>query len=189
MKYILLSLLSLFLVSCAEKPAPKPIIIHTVEHSTFLSQMISDYSLSQEDLKNIQFYTSHDIILYKQNSVDDISISKGTLLIDKVSDSKEIIIKAMTPCLFIRGNDKEITVEFDNNVVLNFVKQSCTCATTDKKYYLGAKKWIGKIGTLSVNGILYQALRTSGEAYLTIDKKSLEKDTRESITLKGKTIH
>ncbi len=187
-KYILLSLLSLFLVSCAEKPTPKSVAIHTIENSAFLSQMITDYSLNQEDLKNIQFYTSHDIILYKQDSVNNISISKGTLLVNKLSNSKEIVIKAMTPCLFIRGNNKEITVEFDNNVILNFVKQSCKCNLSDKKYYFGAQKWIDNIGIVKVNGVLYKALGTSGQAYLTFDKKSLKNSTSESLTLKGKRI-
>jgi len=188
MKYIFLIVLALLFVSCTETPVPQPLTLEKVEHSDFVSGMIPKYSLTQNSLKKIQFYTSHDIVLYKQSSVDTVSISKGTLLIDKTSKSNELIIKASTPCLFIKGDEKEITVAFDNDIVLNFVNPCFKCCAKSGKYYLAAETWADDTGTLTVNGVRYKALGVSGQTYLTIDKKYLENNRRESITLKGKTL-
>jgi len=188
MKYIFLIVLSLLFVSCTEKPVPKPLTLEKVEHSDFVSGMISKYSLSQNSLKKIQFYTSHDIVLYKQSSVDSVSISNGTLLIDKMSKSNELIIKASTPCLFIQGDEKEITVAFDNNIVLNFVNPCFKCCSKSGKYYLAADNWVENIGTINIKGSLYKALGVSGQTYLLINKKSLENNSRKSIILKGRTL-
>jgi len=187
MKYIFLIVLSLLVISCAKKPEVQPTVIHTIEHSDFTSKMITKYSLSQKDLQNIQFYTSHDIVLHKQNRVDSVSISKGVLLLDKSSESDEIIIKAGTPCIFLKGDKKLITVSFDNDVVLTFVNPNIKC-TEDSNYYLAADSWIDEIGTLRVKGEVYKALGVSGQSYLAIDKKSLENNTRDSIFLKGKKV-
>ena len=185
MKYIFLIVASLLLISCAKKPVLEPTVVEKIEHSDFMSKMISEYSLSQENLKNLQFYVSHDIVLHKQSRVDSASVSKGTLLLDSSSESNEIIIKAGTPCLFVEGDEKLITIGFDNDVVLNFANPCSEGCVKNAKYYLAADSWIDQIGTLQVKGMTYTALGVSGKSYLCIDKKSLENNRRNSITLKG----
>jgi len=192
MKYIFLIVFSLLFISCAEKPAPaptpEPVLIQKIEHSDFMSNMIEEYSLSQENLKKIQFYTSNEIVLSKQSQVESIKISKGVLFVDKTNSSNEIIIKASTPCLFVKGDKKLITVLFDNNVKLNFVNPCANGCMTNSRYYLAAENWADKTGTLELNGVKYKALGMSAETYLTIDKKSLNNNNVESVILKGKLL-
>ena len=191
MKYIFLTILSLLFVSCTQKPMPKtePVVTEKIEHSNFMSNMIKEHSLTQEKLKVIQFYTSHDITLHKQTQVNSSSVDGGTLLLDKTSNSNEIIIEASTPCLFVKGDKTLITVAFDNNITLNFVNPCADGCSTNSKYYLAAQKWDERIGTVSINGEEYKALGVSCEAYLTINKKSLENHNRESLVLKGQLVN
>ena len=193
MKYVFLIVLSLLFVSCAQKPTPKiadPVVTEKLEHSDFMSNMIKEYSLTQENLQEIQFYTSHDITLHKQTQVNSISIStEGTLLVDKTSNSNEIIIKASTPCRFVKGDKALISVAFDNNMTLNFVNPCAKGCSTNSRYYLAAQKWDDKVGTLSIKGEDYKVLGVSADTYLTINKKSLENHKRESVVLKGLLVN
>ena len=186
MKYIFMLILSIFIIGCAEKP--KPLIVEKIEQSDFMSQMISQYSLNDAKLQKIQFYISHDIVLHKQNAKDSTSVSKGTLLVHTDSQSKEILIKAGTPCLFIEGNEQYITVLFDNNIRLKFVNPYQKCCAKSSRYYLAANHWIDNIGTLNIAGSCYKALGVSGQSYLKIDKKSLMNNRRNSLVLKGKKV-
>lgn len=189
MKYILLIVMSLLFISCAKEPVVvEPIVVEKTEHSDFIVKMISEYSLGQSDLQKIQFYTSHDIVLHKQTSKDTVSVYQGTLHLEKASESDEIVINAGTPCLFLKGNDNVITVEFDNNITLNFASPCANSCAKTEKYYLAADSWVDDIGTLSVHGEVYKALGVSGKSYLMIDKKSLENNQRNRIVLKGKKV-
>jgi len=187
MKYILLVVLSILFISCTEKPAPEPIVIEKIEHSDFLSSMINEYSLRQENLKKIQFYTSHDIVLHKQKRLGSVSVREGTLLIDKSSQSEELIIKALTPCVFIRGNEEKITVKFED-IVLDFVNPCFKSVSKNGKYYLAAMSWVDNVGTININGVRYKALGMSGDAYLSIDKKSLENTQRGTTIVEGRVV-
>ena len=176
MKYLFLVFISIFIAGCAEKG-----------HTGFVSNMVSKYALDDFDMKNIQFYTSHDIILYKDNFVDYASVVDGKLVVNQQEYSNVIKIEAGTPCVVVCNDKKSIRVSFDNEIELTFLKRE-KCKQKSGKYFLAANKVEKNVATVEIQGETYIVQNRSGESYLTIDKEFFADSSQNSFVSEGKRV-
>ncbi len=106
-----LSLLAISAMSCSPRLTP-------------LTQDIMDeYKLGAEELKQIQFYTSRDIVLTRRAESGDLRIRSGKIKIVEGEKIEEVIIPKGTPGVFVlapKTNRIAVSFEKDNRHFLVF---------------------------------------------------------------------
>ena len=98
---VLLSILGVFLLSsCGSKLTP------------FTQRLYDDNNWSEEELKRIQFYTSDDIILFRELSRGESEIISGEIKIRNGRKINEVIIKKITIKKLCFEILKKLIIEF-----------------------------------------------------------------------------
>lgn len=190
MKKFILVLIPIFLlVGCAKKPAPvvvvepEPVVV--LPKFPFSTKMIKEHSLSSQDICSLQFYTSHDIELQRKIPASSSIITNGALVVNKNDKTLSIIIKKGTPGVAIAAEDNYVVVKFNENVKLTFMH-------TDKKkdlFLLTANKWNKGIGSLMVDSKEYQAVGTSGQAYLMMNRNDIDNSDSNATVCEGYLLY
>ncbi len=108
------------------------------------------------ELKNIQFYTSHAIVL--QRILTDSTVIIDTAKLDEIRkvELRRIRIRRNTPCVCkvdSINNIIEVIFKKDDSSTFKF----CLTDTTDfdSKYKIGAFSWENDIGSIIYNDTLY----------------------------------
>lgn len=199
MKYLLLCLLPIFIfMGCAKEPEPipEPVVEMVIEptpepepvvvlpKSPFSTKLIKMFSLSSSEICDLQFYVSHDIELQKNIPAQTSSISNGTLVVNKQDKIKKILIKKDTPCIAIKAEGDVIVVKFNDTLELTFMHSS------NKKdlFFLSANKWEKGVGSLMVGDELYEAVGTSGQAYLKINQRDVDNSDENATVIEGSML-
>ena len=101
--------------------------------SHFTASAIATYSLSIDDLKRIQFYNSHTIVLTADEARRESSVSaKHGMRITGATYIDKIIIKKNTPGIVVEVGDYWLRVSFEPDRTLRFV-------TLNGRYVLESK--------------------------------------------------
>jgi len=190
MKYYAVFIFSIiFLVGCASKEevqvqAP---IEEEVVHQPYSLKLMKELNLTDEFIYKLQFYTSHDIVLYRSVPKKNSKIVDGKLIIEKGEDRSEIVIKAGTPCVVEDRIGNRLLVSFEGNYELIFSNPR-NKSNQDGLFLFSATKWKNDIGIITMNGLSYQAIGTSAKSYLMIDKEELDDSSNQSLVLEGKMV-
>ena len=95
-------------------------IARAVSH--FTAAAITTYNLSEDDLRRIQFYNSHTIVLTAQEAVRESSVSsKHGMQITDATYIDKVIIKKYTPGIVVEIGDYWLEVSFEPDRTLRFV--------------------------------------------------------------------
>lgn len=140
--------------------------------------IIEKYKLSQEDLKNIQFYNSEDIVLTRyESSTSEKSTENGTLNLNFGKQTDQIVIKAGTPGKVVRffdNNKLGISFEPDDSKFIVFgTKQS------SESYFLQALEWKDNRGRVEYGNATYYTNTGADHCFVKFKlKKEYREDTR-----------
>ena len=63
----------------------------------FTRDLISTYSLSEDDVKHLQFYVSKEILLHRELSNGEVNIAKGKLIVDNGKTVDEVGVPQYAP--------------------------------------------------------------------------------------------
>ncbi len=197
MRYFALFLVpALFFVGCGEEPQPDvvPVVVSEVVPEPepvvvlpklpLTMKMIHALNLSSQDICNLQLYTSHDIELQRKIPASSSSIDNGVLVVNNEDKILRMVIKKGTPCIAIEAEDNYIVVKFSENFTLTFMY------TRGKKdlFLLTANKWKNGKGSLVINEKEYEAVGTSGQAYLMLSKKDMDNSDEKETIIEGSFI-
>ena len=153
----------------------------------FTQTVREQYNLNETELKSIQFYTSHDIVL-RRGDVDNNKVTKeGELVVVQERKVEEIFIKAGTPCVIQQvtdGNRVTVTFEDDGGKYLVFGSLS----NRNGFYTLLALEWHQGRGMINYGGNTYYVPKGSENIHLLFKMKSLGKFQKEQKVLKGKRV-
>jgi len=177
MKQILGLLVIFFLLSSCTK--------NLVPYSGYLKEQ---HGWNKNDVERIQFYTSKDIVLYRDATGSDTKIENGSIKIKDGRKVEEIVIKAGTPGVAVwQDKEQRYGVSFDSSddQFLTFGPNP----DKRKRYYLMASEWDGKIGYVTYNGRKYKTNTQSTDAILLVDLKKMKKYNVNSYTAKGRTVN
>lgn len=152
----------------------------------FTGEIQQQYKLSESDLKQLQFYTSDDIILYQASNDADISTIDGELLVHSDKQVKRIVIPRGTPGQVVYVYPDKLAVSFDSRASHNLLFGS---KYIDGEYRLMARKWDGKHGELKYGDETYIAAPGSGSSYLLIKLKKLQKTSVNDEVMKGRKVN
>ena len=170
------ALIALFLTSCATK-------------IPYTNKVRDDFDLTDDKLKQVQFYTSRTIILERSGDKETIATTgqRGDLQVSKTSSSERIVIPANRPCIFEkRYEDGAIAIRFEpgDGRVLRFKQRPNTASD---RYYLEAD-WQGGRGELDYGGAVYHAVSGSSSAYIIVKLKQSQRNKRKDRVVRGMKV-
>ena len=192
-KFILFLIPILLLVGCAKKPAqvaepvvvvePEPVVV--LPKFPLTTKLISEHSLSSEDICSLQFYTSHDIMLHRKIPASSSTIINGALVVNKNDKILSIAIEKGTPGVAVKAEDNYVVVKFNDDVKLTFMHSN------KKKdlFLLTANRWNNGVGTLLVNDKEYQAVGSSGQAYLMMNRDDVDNSDSNATIVEGTLLY
>ncbi|HUR30843.1 MAG TPA: hypothetical protein VMZ69_05390 [Saprospiraceae bacterium] len=155
---------------------------------TYFTQNLNEkQNWSQEDLKRIQFYVSHDIVLSRTISDDDTKITEGKIRIINGRKVQQIVIKERTPGVLILMPKEDrfaISFEEEDDAFLMF--------GPNPKYYerfaLLAQDWEEDNGQVHYKGQLYHVDNSSAYSALMVDLKREGENQYVTKRVQGRTV-
>jgi hypothetical protein len=177
MRNIIFICLSLLFVGCAAK-------------IPFSKQLMDDFNLTEKELRKVQFYTSHTIILERQTSKSNNAraVDRGELVVSSSSLSERIVIPANRRCI-LEGIDEEtgdVKVRFEMGAG-RYLTFTTVPNRNNQRMYLKAV-WRDGRGELDYGGGVYFAVGTSSAAYLQVKLKQLQRNRRSDRVVKGMRV-
>ena len=155
----------------------------------FTQTLREQYKLKDAELKSLQFYASHNIILNRGERTDkEQTTEEGTLTIKSGNYVEQIVIKAGTPGVVEKVIDRNrISVSFEvgENKFLEF---GATNPKVNSRYTLLAPKWVNNKGEIQYGGKIYYSGSGSGNVYLLFKMRKLNKYSKEQRVVKGRKI-
>jgi len=177
MRLILVLFLFLFMLSSCTK--------NLVPYSGYLQEK---HNWGKPEIEQIQFYTSKDIVLYRDAKDKETQIVNGTVKIKNGKQVEEVVVRAGTPGVAVwQAEDNRFGICFESNDerFLTFGANP----EKQKKFYLLASEWNGKNGIVTYNGEKYRTNTSSADAFLLIDLKKTKNIYVRSHTAKGRTVN
>jgi len=156
-----------------------------VPYSGYLQEK---HNWGKPEIEQIQFYTSKDIVLYRDAADSNTQIVNGTVKIKNGRQVEEVVVKAGTPGVAVWQADDNrygVCFETDDERFLTFGANP----EKQKRFYLLASEWNGKNGKVTYNGEEYTTNAGSADAFLLIDLKKTKNVFVRSRIARGRTIN
>jgi hypothetical protein len=176
MRYLLLlCLLSLF-TACAKQLTP------------FNQDLYDKYRWSNEELKNIQFYLSDDIVLYKKLDGSEASISDGKIQIKKEKKGEKILMKRGTPGVYIFSpKNNRFAISFHESDDTKYLMFGPNEALKGNFALLG-KEWGKYQGQVTYEDQTYIVNADDALAILLVDLRKVSKYNYQNKEERGRKI-
>lgn len=155
--------------------------------SPFTQRLIDQNRWTEEELKDIQFYLSKDIVLYRDYREGSSRIESGEIKIVKGRKVEEIRIPKGTPgvAVFQPKNDKlAVSFEDHNDRFLIFGPNP----KRGSSYVLLASEWKNKRGKVKYDDKQYFTTTESAIATLLVDMKQSKKVKVKTRSVKGRKV-
>jgi len=172
-----ISLLVLFVSACGTKVP-------------FTDQIREEFGLDAETkMRKVQFYISQTITLQKvRQSGTQGTADKGALVTSKNLEEDRIIIQAQTPAVFEGyGKNGEMIIRFEVGQG-RFLTFNVRRETSSARYYLVANWTQNRGGEIDYANEKYTIPSSSGNAYLMVLLKKMQKTKRKDRRVKGMKV-
>ena len=159
LKFLILTPFLVMLFSCSPKLTP------------FTSDLQKENTWTVEDMQQIQFYVSRDIVLYRSRSNSDAKIEDGKITMVDGKKVEQIVIESGTPgVLVFSPKSDRMAVSFENGNDKRYLMFGPSPKAGDK-YVLLAKEWKRNKGEITYEGKTYYTNSESAYASLMVDLK------------------
>jgi len=139
--------------------------------SYFTQDLYKENNWSNEELKEIQFYLSEDIVLRKQVREGSSEIRSGKIKIVNGKEVEEIVIKRGTPGIFVFSPKKNrFAVSFEDSGTERYLMFGPNPNRGDR-YVLLASEWKDKRGKVTYDNTTYLVSSQSSISALMVDLK------------------
>jgi len=179
----------------------------------FTHEMRVDHDLSDDEVTQLQFYTSHDIKLRREAKSKARRIDDGTLKLRSGTKIEEVFIPANTPGVVVSVDPGAIEVSFERGTSMRFVvgeegpsqplviESSGSFARPPRAFpadearvesvldeVIGSYFVSTRSGQLPFRGLLWEPEGETVQAHLMIDASTLEEVVEERTTLGGRRL-
>ncbi len=171
----ILGICTLFLSACSPKLTP------------FTERLYDENSWSEDELKQIQFYLSDDIILRREVEKGASKIEHGEIKMVDGKKVEEIVIRKGTPGVFIFSPKEDrfaVSFEGSDDRYLMFGPNP----KASDRFVLLASNWNRSKGQVTYDGKRYYTPSRSAYATLLVDLKRVRKISVKSRTAKGRKV-
>ena len=177
---VMLTLGSLFLAAGCEIPIP------------FTQQIRNEYELTDDQLRQIQYYVSGPLTLRRELATDEATVTPGhQVRIIKEHRVEEIIIGRGTPGVAERSTADSLDVSFEEGRHITFGCKSGDADSverSDGKYMLYALGWQDDRGKISYAGKTFYVVNNSGEVHLLVNLREIKKFKKDTRYIKGRHL-
>lgn len=170
-----LAVISMFMTSCSP----------TLNYYT--ERMHNDFRLSESELQRVQFYLSHDIVLYRDLGRNESRITEGKIKVVDGREVEEIIFPKSTPGVMIFSPKEDrfaVSFEEGEDSFLMFGPNK----KAGGKFVLLAKEWDRRVGRVTYKGKIYNTDSNSAMAALLVDVDKARKISRKTQKVSGRKI-
>ncbi len=173
--YLLLSIMVLGLSSCSTKL------------TSFTERLYDQHRWSEQQLKQIQFYLSDDIVLRRDAGTSRSKLDNGQILVVDGRKIEQVVFKKGTPGVFVFSPSRDkfaISFESSNDKYLMF-------GPSDKwsgKFVLLAKEWKRNRGKISYDDKTWNTSSESAYATLLVDLKKANNTKYKKKTVSGRKV-
>ena len=153
----------------------------------YTDAMKKKYNWSDEEIKRIQFYVLHDIVLHRELTKGSTDIVRGKIKTVHGSKVEEIIIPSGTKGVVTEiPNDKKLLVSFEmgDDRYLSFGVNP----NASDKYMLLASDWKNEMGRVHYAGNEYYTDPDSKYASLYVDLHKIENMEVKQRVAKGRKV-
>lgn len=153
----------------------------------YTDAMKKKYNWGESEIKRIQFYVSHDIVLHREAQKGSTDIQKGVIKNVRGRKVDEIIIPAGTKGIVTEiPNEKKLLVSFEtgDDRYLSFGVNP----NAGDKYVLLASDWKNEMGRVHYAGEEYYTDPDSKYASLLVDLRRIENMEVKQRVAKGRKI-
>lgn len=154
----------------------------------FTQDLYDDFDWTENELSQIQFYLSNDIVLWRDKGTDETTISKGTIKIKDGREVEEINFKKGTPGVFVfspKQNRFGISFEEDDSRYLMFGPNK----KARNRYVLLAKDWSKRTGKITYDNKVWRTSTESAFATLLVDLEKARTTKYRKKTVGGRTVN
>jgi hypothetical protein len=154
----------------------------------FTEDLYEDYSWSDAELKQIQFYLSDDIILRREASGGSSEISEGEIKIIEGRKLEQVVIKKGTPGVFLFSpKDERFAISFDASSDDKYLMFGPSPKAGDR-FVLMASEWKRQGGKVTYGGRKWKVNTSSAWATLMVDIKKINQSTVSRETAAGRKV-
>ncbi|MBL0309656.1 MAG: hypothetical protein IPP77_08270 [Bacteroidetes bacterium] len=140
----------------------------------FTDSMKQRYNWTDEQIRSIQFYVSHDIILQRRLSNSSTEIVQGKIKMKQGKRVDEILIRSGTPGVLTeipRENKMMVSFEMGDDHSLSFGINP----NMGDKFVLLASEWNNGSGKVHYSGLEYNTDPDSRYAHLLVNLRKIDK--------------
>jgi hypothetical protein len=154
----------------------------------FTQHLRTQYDLTGEELKKLQYYLSSDVTLQRGFRSEEGEVSGSHKLVRKEEGLVEqVVVRAGTPGVATEVGETYLAVSFEPGASL-FFGSPPSDRDPDRKYKLSAKRWTEQYGELMYGGKEFYAVDGSGQACLEVVLESLNAVEERKKVLPGVTL-
>jgi hypothetical protein len=153
----------------------------------YTDAMKKQHNWSEDQVRKIQFYVSHDIVLHRELSEGSTDIVNGKIKTINGKKVDEIIIRAGTPGVLTQiPKESKMLVSFErsDDYYLSFGVNP----SLGEKYLLLASDWNNGVGKIHYSGQEYYTDPDSKYAFLMVDLRRLQKMELKQRVAKGRKV-
>ena len=141
----------------------------------------------ENEIKQIQFYTSSAITLRRQISSNETTIESGKIKMVDGKQVEEIVIPSNTPGIAVKQPDGErlaVSFEISDDYFLTFGINP----KRGERFYLLGKEWKNKIGKITYNERIYLSTPESADVFLMVNMKKIKKIDKDERVAGGRKL-
>lgn len=153
----------------------------------FTDAMKQEHGWTKEQLKSLQFYLSHDIILRRELTGGSSQIIQGKIKTVDGRKVDEILVRAGTPGILTdmpKENKMLVSFEVGDDHYLSFGVNP----SKGDKYVLLAAEWNNGMGKIHYSGEEYYTDPDSKFAYLMVDQRKINNSQLKEHVAKGRKV-
>lgn len=154
----------------------------------FTQQLYDDNRWTEHDLKQIQFYLSRDILLWREINSGSSEIVRGRVKMVDGRRVEEVIIRAGTPGVFLFSPKfQRLAVSFESggtDLYLMFGPNP----NAGNRYVLLASNWEQRVGTVTYGGSLYYVNADNALASLMVNLRRAQRVRVSTRTASGRRV-
>lgn len=154
----------------------------------FTKAVIEKYDLTDITMKQVQFFTSQYIVLEANNSSEAQRVEDGKIVVSQNNKNYRIVIQPQTKCVFEKNDENgNVYIRFEQGKN-NFLKFAVRKNDSNGRYYLVADYSGGTKGKVAYNDKAYYINSESGNAFLMVSIKKLNKSYGRTKVVKGMKV-
>lgn len=157
------------------------------QYAYFTEDLHKKQNWSAEDVRQIQFYVSRDIVLSRALSENETKITEGKIIIKDGRKIEQVVIKAGTPGVLVLMPKEDrfaISFEEDNEAYLMFGPNP----KYHDRFALLAQDWERESGKIHYKGKVYEVDASSAYSSLMVDLRRTGTNEYQTRRVQGRVI-